>query len=92
MNVSGRAVRCREPCRLSAQHGYTQRPRRMFWHLNSCAVADLLKVPGVGPYTAGAIASIAFGQTAAIVDGSCPRPAALPCVCHSEPPQEMSLG
>jgi A/G-specific adenine glycosylase len=36
------------------------------------AVPDLLKIPGIGPYTAGAIASIAFGQPAAIVDGSCP--------------------
>ena len=41
------------------------------------AVSELLKVPGIGPYTAGAIASIAFGQPAAIVDGMCPAPAAV---------------
>jgi A/G-specific adenine glycosylase len=31
---------------------------------------QLLKIPGIGPYTAGAIASIAFGKRAAIVDGN----------------------
>lgn len=31
---------------------------------------ELLKLPGIGSYTAGAIASIAFGQTAAAVDGN----------------------
>ncbi|RYG46242.1 A/G-specific adenine glycosylase, partial [bacterium] len=30
-------------------------------------------VPGVGPYTAGAIASIAFGDKAALVDGNVER-------------------
>lgn len=33
-------------------------------------VVDLQKLPGVGRYTAGAIASIAFGQPAALVDGN----------------------
>ncbi len=46
------------------------------------AVPDLLKIPGIGPYTAGAIASIAFGQAAAIVDGCCTLPSA---VCTSAP-------
>jgi A/G-specific adenine glycosylase len=32
-----------------------------------------LEIPGVGPYTAGAIASIALGQVAAIVDGNVER-------------------
>lgn len=32
--------------------------------------ADLLKLPGIGPYTAGAIASIAFGRSAAVLDGN----------------------
>jgi adenine-specific DNA glycosylase len=33
-------------------------------------VESLLKIPGIGPYTAGAIASIAFGSVAPIVDGN----------------------
>lgn len=33
-------------------------------------VAALKKIPGIGPYTAGAIASIAFRKEAAIVDGN----------------------
>ncbi|MBI1370647.1 MAG: A/G-specific adenine glycosylase [Planctomycetes bacterium] len=33
-------------------------------------VDELLKLPGVGRYTAGAIASIAYGQPAALVDGN----------------------
>lgn len=32
--------------------------------------ASLIKLPGVGPYTAGAIASIAFNQRVAAVDGN----------------------
>lgn len=34
------------------------------------ACSKLLQIPGVGPYTAGAISSIAFGQRAAVVDGN----------------------
>ena len=34
---------------------------------------ELRKLPGIGPYTAGAIASIAFGQCAPIVDGNIAR-------------------
>lgn len=37
------------------------------------AEADLLKLPGVGPYTAAAIAAIAFGQPAVVVDGNIDR-------------------
>ena len=33
-------------------------------------VAELLHIPGVGPYTAGAIASIAFGVRTPLVDGN----------------------
>ncbi|MFW5682010.1 MAG: A/G-specific adenine glycosylase [Phycisphaeraceae bacterium] len=36
-------------------------------------VEALLGLPGVGPYTAGAIASIAFDRTAAILDGNVAR-------------------
>ncbi|MCK5575817.1 MAG: A/G-specific adenine glycosylase [Sphingomonadales bacterium] len=34
---------------------------------------ELLTLPGVGPYTAAAIASIAFGQSATVVDGNVER-------------------
>lgn len=34
---------------------------------------DLLKLPGIGPYTAAAIASIAFGEPVAAVDGNIRR-------------------
>ena len=35
--------------------------------------AELLKLPGVGPYTAAAIAAIAFGRQAAVMDGNIER-------------------
>ena len=35
--------------------------------------AELRKLPGIGPYTAGAIAALAFGQPAAAVDGNVER-------------------
>lgn len=34
---------------------------------------DLLKLPGIGPYTAAAIAAIAFNRPAAVVDGNVER-------------------
>jgi len=34
---------------------------------------DLLKLPGIGPYTAAAISAIAFGQKAAPIDGNIER-------------------
>lgn len=34
---------------------------------------DLLSLPGIGPYTAGAILSLAFGQDAAVLDGNVRR-------------------
>jgi A/G-specific adenine glycosylase len=37
------------------------------------ATADLLTIPGIGRYTAGAIASVAFEKRAAIVDGNVGR-------------------
>lgn len=36
-------------------------------------IAGLTELPGVGPYTAGAIAAIAFGRRAAAVDGNVER-------------------
>lgn len=38
--------------------------------------ADLLKLPGIGAYTAAAIAAIAFGRRAVVVDGNVERVAA----------------
>jgi A/G-specific adenine glycosylase len=35
--------------------------------------AELIKLPGIGPYTAAAIAAIAFNQAAAVVDGNIER-------------------
>jgi threonine dehydratase len=40
---------------------------------DTSSAAALLKVPGIGEYTAGAIASIAFGEPAALVDGNVVR-------------------
>lgn len=38
-----------------------------------CTVAELLELPGIGRYTAGAIASLAFNQHAAVLDGNVKR-------------------
>ena len=48
-------------------------------------VDGLKKLPGVGPYTAGAIASIAFGQPAALVDGNVERVLARLCAIPGDP-------
>ncbi len=37
------------------------------------SAAELREVPGIGPYTAGAIASIAYGERAPLVDGNVAR-------------------
>ncbi len=34
---------------------------------------ELIKLPGIGPYTAGAVAALAFGEQAAAVDGNVER-------------------
>ncbi|HTL33307.1 MAG TPA: A/G-specific adenine glycosylase [Kofleriaceae bacterium] len=41
--------------------------------------SELRAVPGIGPYTAGAIASIAFGERAPLVDGNVARVLARVC-------------
>ena len=59
--------------------GYYSRARNL--HRGAQAVAgalprrasELRAVPGIGPYTAGAIASIAFGERAPLVDGNVAR-------------------
>ena len=48
-------------------------------------VEGLLKVPGIGPYTAAAIASIAFGVEAAVVDGNVLRVLSRLCAVASDP-------
>ena len=50
---------------------------------------DILALPGIGPYTAGAIASIAFGQARPALDGNvirvlCRVDGVADCVEHSE--------
>lgn len=59
--------------------GYYSRARNL--HRGAKAVGDALprraaelrEVPGIGPYTAGAIASIAYGERAPLVDGNVAR-------------------
>jgi A/G-specific adenine glycosylase len=72
-----------EVMRLWAGLGYYSRAR----NLHACAKAvvtghggrfpeteaGLLTLPGIGPYTAAAIAAIAFGQSAAAIDGNVER-------------------
>jgi len=61
--------------------GYYSRARRLHQAAQICVqsggvpqnLQDLLALPGVGPYTAGAIASIAFDQRAPAVDGNVER-------------------
>jgi A/G-specific adenine glycosylase len=40
------------------------------------SAAELMKLPGVGPYTAAAVASLAFGEPVPVVDGNVTRVAA----------------
>jgi A/G-specific adenine glycosylase len=68
---------------LSAWSGLGYYRRARFLHAGARHVSRLsalprgrdewLTVPGVGPYTAGAIASIAFGEAAPLVDGNVAR-------------------
>jgi len=61
--------------------GYYSRARNLHAAAQALALSDafprteeaLRKLPGIGPYTAAAIASIAFGQRAAAVDGNVVR-------------------
>ena len=48
-------------------------------------VDGLLTVPGVGPYTASAVASIAFGTPAAAVDGNVYRVLTRACMIRGDP-------
>lgn len=63
--------------------GYYSRARNLYrgarYIQNECrgvfpeTVRELLLVPGIGPYTAAAVASIGFGEPAAVVDGNVRR-------------------
>lgn len=48
--------------------------------------AELRKLPGIGPYTAAAIAAVAFGRHAAPVDGNIERVLARLCAVRKELP------
>jgi len=61
LGYNRRALRLREACRVVARDGW---PRD---------VAGLRSLPGVGPYTAAAVASFAFGEAVACVDTNVAR-------------------
>ena len=50
---------------------------------------DLLSLPGIGPYTAAAVASIAFGEPAACVDGNIRRVMARQTAQPNPTPREV---
>jgi A/G-specific adenine glycosylase len=69
-----------EVLRVWAGAGYYRRARNLHRLAQTVAgtglpraYAELLKLPGVGPYTAAAVASIAFGEAVAAVDGNARR-------------------
>lgn len=76
------AASVEEPLGLWSGLGYYQRARRL--HAAACRIVDLggeiprtleglLEIPGVGPYTAAAVGSIAFGLVAPVLDGNVER-------------------
>ncbi len=77
------AADLQEVLKLWAGLGYYRRARNMLAAARAMVekhggevpgtVAQLLELPGVGKYTAGAVASIAFGVRAAAVDGNVVR-------------------
>jgi A/G-specific adenine glycosylase len=52
------------------------------------SAAQLQKLPGIGPYTAGAIAAIAFHENTPVVDGNVER--VISRVCHIQTPLPKS--
>ncbi|MTI08875.1 A/G-specific adenine glycosylase [Curvivirga aplysinae] len=52
--------------------------------------AELLMLPGIGPYTAAAIASIAFNQRAVVVDGNIERVMSRVFKSYAELPKERA--
>ena len=59
MGYNGRAVRLHKLARVVMEHHGGELPH---------TVAELRKLPGIGPYTAAAIASFAFGEPVAVLD------------------------
>ena len=59
MGYNGRAVRLHKLARVVVEHHGGELPH---------TVAELRKLPGIGPYTAAAIASFAFGEPVAVLD------------------------
>ena len=90
LGYNRRALRLREACAIVARDGWPREGR------------DLRALPGVGPYTAAAVASFAFGDRVAAVDTNVRRVAArlgadpaalLPAVRHTDWNQAaMELG
>ncbi len=64
LGYNRRALRLHEACRVVAQQGWPE------------DAAGLRALPGVGPYTAAAVASFAFGEAVAAVDVNVARVAA----------------
>ena len=69
-----------EVLRIWAGAGYYRRARNLHRLAKEVAekglpktYAELLGLPGIGPYTAAAVASIAFGEPVAVVDGNVRR-------------------
>lgn len=76
--------------RLWSGLGYYSRARNLHKAARMIAklpvtVEELMKLPGVGRYTAGAIASIAFGKKAPIVDGNVIRVLSRLCAIADDP-------
>jgi A/G-specific adenine glycosylase len=69
-----------EVLRVWAGAGYYRRARNLHRLAQAVAekgipktYAELLRLPGMGPYTAAAVASVAFGEAVAVVDGNVRR-------------------
>lgn len=59
MGYNGRAVRLHKLARVVVEHHGGELPR---------SAAELRRLPGIGPYTAAAVASFAFGEPVAVLD------------------------
>jgi A/G-specific adenine glycosylase len=61
LGYNSRALRLRDSARIISETGWPD------------TVSDLTQLPGIGPYTAAAVASIAFGEHVAAVDTNLKR-------------------
>ncbi len=59
--------------RAHSLHQAAQRIASIYHGKFPSTYSDILQLPGIGRYTAGAIASIAFGQSVAVLDGNVMR-------------------